>query len=52
MERRDTETVGCWERFLQTGSIADYLSYTASAKEPEQERESYENRSGDREDAD
>ncbi len=41
MERRDTENVGCWERFLQTGSVADYLSYTASAREPEQEKESF-----------
>lgn len=50
MERRDTETEGCWERFLQTGSIADYLSYTASARE--QEKENYENRSGEREGTD
>lgn len=41
MERRDTEKVGCWERFLQTGSVADYLSYTASTREPEQEKESF-----------
>lgn len=31
MEQADTEKMGYWERFLQTGSVADYLSYTASS---------------------
>ena len=40
MEKEDTKRQGYWERFLQTGSVTDYLNYTAgSAKEPVQERE-------------
>lgn len=29
MEQRDTKQEEHWQRFMQTGCIADYLSYTA-----------------------
>ena len=41
MEKEDTKRQGYWERFLQTGSVADYLNYTAGSKKeyvPERER--------------
>lgn len=33
MEQKDTERTDYWERFTKTGSIADYLSYTAGSLE-------------------
>ena len=40
MEKEDTKRQGYWERFLQTGSVADYLNYTAgSENEHQPERE-------------
>lgn len=42
MEQKDTEKEECWQRFLETGSVADYLNYSASSFEeqvPERERD-------------
>lgn len=49
MEQKDTDKEECWQRFIRTGSVADYLNYSASSFEEQvPERENDFRRNNDR----